>query len=87
MRSLFYFMTIYDDKWFEIWYSEGSEVLPTYLLIVTTNSNKSGEILVIDPSKNNAVVFRGKNYEDVCSWLWEDDFHLVEGRVFPDDGW
>ncbi len=80
-------MAIYDDKWFEIWYSEGKEVIPYYLLMVTPNSNKLGEIIVIDPLKNNAVDFQGKNYEKVCSWLWDDEFHLVEGRVFPDDGW
>ena len=80
-------MATYDDKWFEVWYSEGTDILPTYLLIVATDSNKSEEILVIDPLKSNEIVFRSKKYEDVCSHLWEDEFHLIEGRIFPDGGW
>jgi len=80
-------MSIYDDKWFEIWYSEGVEVIPHYLLIVTTDEKDRGKIIVIDPQKNNEICFRGKDYDEVCNWLWEDDFHLVEGRVFPDDSY
>jgi len=78
-------MAIYDDKWFEFWYSEGN-VLPTYFLIVTPDEKEKGKIIVIDPLKNNEIVFRGKDYEEVCSWLSEDEFLLVEGRMFDDDG-
>ena len=79
-------MATYDDHWFEIWYTDG-ELIPVYLLIVTSERKSSGEIKVVDPFKNNQVVYVGKNYEDICTWLWDDDYHLAEGRIFPDDGW
>ncbi|MDQ4121659.1 MAG: hypothetical protein M3209_09465 [Acidobacteriota bacterium] len=74
-----------NDKWFEIWFHDGSEVIPCYLLIVSPD--EKGNVVVIDPLKNNEIAFRGKDYEEVCSWLWEDEFDLAEGRVFPDDGY
>ncbi len=73
-------------KWFEIWYSDGVDVLPTYLLMVTVEP-LSKNIVGIDPLKSNAVVFRAAKYEEVCSWLSEDEYDLVDGRQFPDDGW
>jgi hypothetical protein len=79
-------MAIYDDKWFEFWYSEG-DVLPNYFLIVSPDKNEKGKIIVIDPLKNNEIVFRGKDYEEVSDWLIEDEFHIVNGRMFDDDGW
>ena len=79
-------MAIYDDKWFEVWYSEGKDVIPNYLLIVTFDK-RSEEVIVLDPSNSNKSAFRAKNYEDVRSWLSADEFELVEGRVFPDDGY
>lgn len=77
-------MAIYDDEWFEIWYT-GEEVLPVYILFVVSYRKNIGTISVIDPYKNNKTVYIGKSYEEVCSWLWEDEYHLVEGRVFRDD--
>ena len=79
-------MAIYRDKWFECWFSDGSDVLPTYLLLVTPDPEKAGNILVVDPLKNNEIVYRERDYEDACSWLSEDEFEQLEGRVYPDDG-
>lgn len=80
-------MAIYDDEWFEVWYSDGTYIAPSYVLIVATNLKDKQEILVIDPIEKNQVVFRSKSYEEVANWLWEDEFRLVEGRMFPDDGY
>jgi hypothetical protein len=80
-------VAIYDDKWFEFWYSDGEHVVPHYFLIVTPDTKNLGKINVLDPLKNNEVAFCGKNYDEVTDWLWEDDFTLVDGRIFPDDGW
>lgn len=80
-------MAIYDDKWFEIWYSDGVETIPTHILLVVSDKRHLGKIRVVDPFKDNKIVFEGKNYEEVCSWLWEDEYHLMNGREFPDDGW
>ena len=79
-------MGIRDDEWFEVWYA-GADVVPAYMLLVTSDQKHIGEIRVIDPFKNNLTVYKGKTYESVCNWLWEDDFHLADGRQFPDDGW
>lgn len=76
-----------DDKWFEVWYSDGEEVLPTYILIVAASINEWQGIRVVDPLKRNEVVFVGSTYDEVCAFLWDDEFSLVEGRIFPDDGW
>lgn len=80
-------MAIHDDKWFEFWYSNAGEIIPNYFLLVTPDVENTGKITVIDPLKNNQIVFSGINYEEVSAWLWDDEFHLVEGRTFPDDGW
>lgn len=79
-------MAIYDDEWFEIWYS-GEDVLPVHILYVMSEKNKPGAITVVDPFQNNESVYNGKSYEEVCNWLWEDEYHLAEGRHFPDDSW
>lgn len=82
-------MATYDDQWFEFWYTEGGTPpwIPSYVLIVTTDEKERGKIIVIDPQKGNEICFRGKDYDEACAWLWDDDFHLAEGRVFPDDGY
>lgn len=73
------------DRWFEVWFDPGSDILPAYLLIVTPDPANPGGVLVCDPSKNNRVVYEGANYERTCIWLSEDEYELVEGRMFVDD--
>jgi hypothetical protein len=80
-------MAIYDDKWFEIWYEEGTDIVPHYLLVVATNLENRAEILVYDPLKNNEIVFRSFDYEKIRHWLFEDEFQPAEGRIFPEDPW
>lgn len=80
-------MAIYDDQWFEVWYSEGTEYQPHYLLLVSPNPKNKKEIIIYDLIKNNEIIYRSKNYEEISNWLNEDEFQLVEGRTFPDYGW
>jgi hypothetical protein len=80
-------MATSDDKWFEVWYFEGDEILPSYLLVVSTNVENRSEILVTDPCRNHAIEFRSTNYEEVRNWLFEDERQQVMGREFPDDSW
>lgn len=80
-------MAIYDDKWFEVWYSDGTDVTPTYLLIVTPNPKELGRILIMDPFLRYEIVFDAKDYESAHHWLCEDEYSLANGRQFPDDGW
>jgi hypothetical protein len=80
-------MSIFDDRWFEIWsYSAGGKLRPTWLYVVTPNEDTHGQILVFDPQENYRVVFTGQSYEETRIWLHEDEFQIVEGRMFHDDG-
>lgn len=80
-------MSIFDDRWFEVWSSSsGGKLRPTWLYVVTPDEANQGQILVFDPQENYKVVYSGRNYEDTFDWLREDDFSLVEGRMFQDDG-
>ncbi len=80
-------MATYDDKWFEVWYSEGDDVLPCHLLVATPNSENRSRVLIMSPCEGNKVVFEGKDYEEARLWLLEDEYTQVVGREFPDDGW
>ena len=75
---------IENNKWFEIWYSDGFDVIPTYLLLVVSDG-KTDQIMIVDPIKNNEVKFSHDNYDEICAWLWEDEYQLVTGREVPDD--
>ena len=77
----------YEDKWFEVWYTDGEDVIPTYLLVVTPNPNKSNHVLIVDPIQKNKVVFEADDYEAATDWLCEDEYTLASERQFPDDGW
>ncbi len=81
-------MATYEDKWFEIWYSEGGgEIAPVHLLVVTPDPQKPSQILILDPFEKNKVVFHAKDYDAATDWLGEDEYTLAEGRQFPADGW
>jgi hypothetical protein len=79
-------MSISKDKWFEVWFDEGSDLLPTYLLIVTPDAGNPGLVVVYDPLENNRIVYKGRTYEETSDWLAEDEYSLITGRMFPDDG-
>jgi hypothetical protein len=80
-------MAIYDDKWFECWFVDGLENIPTYILIVTLAPKNTSQIIVVDPLKNDEIVFRGKDYDEVCSWLTAAEFEMIDGRMFRNDHW
>ena len=79
-------MSTFDDRWFETWFSEGEDLRPTWIYIVTPDTTRPGYVLVYDPQENYRVVYERLTYEDACQELLEDEFSLVEGRMFPDDG-
>lgn len=80
-------MSTSEERWFEVWYSQGEDVLPTWLLIVTADPSNPGLVLVYDPLEGYRIVHQGDNYQNTCLWLGEDEYELVDGRVFPDDDW
>lgn len=71
------------STWFEVWAEELSD--PPYLLVVKPDVNNPGCVVVYDPIENNRIVHHGQGYEDTRLWLQEDEFNLVEGRVFVED--
>lgn len=80
-------MAIYDDKWFEVWWLQGVDITPSHLVIVTPNPENRGRVMVIDPYDGGRTVYEAKDYEDASNWLCEDEYSMVRGREFPDDGW
>lgn len=79
-------MSTSEDRWFEIWFSEGEDLRPTWLLALTPDLMKPGSFVVYDPQENNRIVHQG-DYDNTINWLLEDEYSRVEGRMFPDDGW
>jgi hypothetical protein len=70
-----------EKEWFEVWYVEGVNYFPSYLVVVLPNPGNQEEIIIVDPAKNE-VIYKSQNYEDIHQWLTEDDFSLVTGREF-----
>jgi hypothetical protein len=66
--------------WFEIWFDYQE---PPYLLILLPDMQET-RFDVYDPLEDR-VCHSAKTYEDACSWLWEDEFRRVEGRIGADD--
>lgn len=74
-------MSSSEEKWFEVWFDQGTGVLPAYMLIVTPDLANPGLMLVYDPIENNRIVHQGQNYEDTRRWLTEDEYEPVTGRM------
>ncbi len=66
-------------SWYEIWSDESFE-LP-YLLIL---KRQKGKFIVIDPRENNTIIFESSCYGKAKSWLIEDEYLLVTGRMQED---
>jgi len=79
-------MSTSEDRWFEVWYSQGEDLLPTCLLVVIPDKAHRERVLVCDPQNNNKVVYSAVSYEQATDWLVEDEYSLIDGRIFPDDG-
>jgi hypothetical protein len=74
-----------EDKWFEVWFAEGEDAGPSYLLILKPDPSTPGKAIVIDPQEGYRTIRSGQSYEDMRLWLLEDEFSLVEGRKFSED--
>jgi hypothetical protein len=66
--------------WFEVWADIGQT--PPYVLLVQSDG---ADINVFDPQESRRRIFTAHDYETVFSWLREDEFELVRGRVAPDE--
>ena len=77
---------ISENRWFEVWFTEGGATIPAWVLIVKPDQHNPSQILVYDPQEGYRIVHQGQSYEEACLWLGEDEYERVDGRVFPDDG-
>jgi len=68
-----------EKEWFEVWYEQGVNYYPSWLVIVLPNPENQEEIIVVDTTKNE-IIHRSRNYEDVRNWLSEAGIILVTGR-------
>ena len=79
-------MAVSEDRWFEVWFIYTVDLLPTHLLIVTPDKLDSSKVVVID-SQDGEIIREGYGYEETKDWLLEDEYSMIRGREFPDDGW
>jgi hypothetical protein len=70
-----------EKEWFEVWYVEGVNYFPSYLVVVLPNPENQNEIIVVESAKNE-IIYKSHSYENVRSWLSDDEFVCVEGREF-----
>jgi hypothetical protein len=63
------------DRWFEVWADVTAS--PPYLLVLWP---AAGGFEAVDPAKGS-VEFRSDSYDDVVSWLLEDEYQLIRGRT------
>lgn len=54
-------------------------LLPPYILLLLGNA--SGSCRVYDPAENYKVVFTGATYDETQTWLLEDEYEPIEGRL------
>jgi hypothetical protein len=71
-----------DTIWLEVWIDDapGSE----YLLLL--RANRSGPLQLIDPQEAGKVIAEFAEYPEAVHWLNEDEYDLVQGRVFLANG-
>jgi len=55
---------------------------PRILMLVSDNDGKCG---VYDPGANYQLKFSSLSYDEAHSWLLEDDYERVDGRLLADE--
>jgi hypothetical protein len=54
-------MSTSEDKWFEVWFDQGEDAVPTWILIVTPDKTNPGLVIVSDPQENYRFVHTGQD--------------------------
>ncbi|MBN3897318.1 MAG: hypothetical protein ACYT04_60480 [Nostoc sp.] len=67
------------QEWYEVWVDESIKI-PYVLFLCPDPSNPEG-MLIIDPKQNNQVIQRLPDYNTAVSWLTEDEYTRVDGRM------
>ena len=66
-----------DWNFVEVWIEP--MLSPPYILLLV--GDPSGRCLVHDPAEDYKVVFSSATYDEAQTWLLEDEYEPVEGRL------
>ncbi|MBW4545952.1 MAG: hypothetical protein KME25_16115 [Symplocastrum torsivum CPER-KK1] len=66
-----------DWNFVEVWIDP--MLSPPYILLLV--GDPSGRCLVHDPAEDYKVVFSSATYDEAQTWLLEDEYEPVEGRL------
>jgi hypothetical protein len=66
-----------DWNFVEVWIDP--MLSPPYILLLLGDS--SGSCRVYDPAEDYKVVFTGATYDEAQTWLLEDEYEPIEGRL------
>ncbi|ACK73408.1 conserved hypothetical protein [Gloeothece citriformis PCC 7424] len=58
-------------------------VFPPRLLMLV--GDKHGKSYIYDPVEKYKLIFSGSTYEEAHSWLLEDEYERVDGRLLAED--
>lgn len=63
---------------YEVW-ANGCFNPPRVLLVVS--AGEEGPFKVLDPARENAVVFTAQDFVEIADYLCEEDYSRVKGRM------
>ena len=68
------------DNWdlAEVWID--AILSPPYILLLLGDRN--GNCSIYDPAEGYKVIFTSSSYKEAQLWLLEDEYDLVEGRIW-----
>jgi len=67
-------------SWFEVWADDGLK--PPYLLLVCPDPVETSKVAICDPKDGYRVIHCAENYDSIKLWLLEDEYTLVDGRMY-----
>jgi hypothetical protein len=70
-----------DWNFVEVWIDP--MLSPPYILLLV--GDPSGRYLVHDPAEDYKVVFSSATYDEAQTWLLEDEYEPVEGRLLASE--
>lgn len=65
----------------EVWID--AMLTPPYILLLLANNESIYNIY--DPAKNYEIIFSTDNYDTAKTWLLEDEYEPLEGKLFLEE--